>query len=98
MSVRDQVGFYERNELKVRDELEVLARNEAPDLHADTLQAIDEPLNGEQRFTAYACRGARAQSATAASTPSTSMRKWTRPPSVRDRPSVTDTGPARCVR
>jgi hypothetical protein len=65
VSVRDQVGFYERNELKVRDELEVLARNEAPGLNADTLQALDEPLNGEQRFTAYACRGTRGQTATA---------------------------------
>jgi len=57
VSVKDQVGFYQRDELKVRDELEVMARNEAPRLSADTLQAVDEPLNGEQRFAAYNCRG-----------------------------------------
>jgi len=57
VSVKDQVGFYQRDPLKVRDELEVMARNEAPRLNADTLQAVDEPLNGEQRFTAYNCRG-----------------------------------------
>lgn len=58
VSVRDHVGFYERNELKVRDELEVLARNEAPRLGADTVQALEEPREGEQRFVAMSCRGA----------------------------------------
>lgn len=58
VSVRDRIGFYERNELKVRDELEVLARNEAPRLGADTLQAQEEPREGEQRFVAMSCRGA----------------------------------------
>lgn len=57
VSVRDRVAFYERNELKVRDELEVLARNEAPRLQADTVQPLGEPYEGEQRFVALACRG-----------------------------------------
>ena len=69
VSVRDKVGFYERDDMTVRDELEVLARNEAPGLNADTLQAVDEPLNGEQRFAAYACRGGRAQASTARPAP-----------------------------
>lgn len=56
VSVKYKVGLYRRNDLKVRDELESLARNEAARLGADTIQAIDEPLNGEQRFTAYDCR------------------------------------------
>lgn len=56
VSVKNKVGFYERNDLKVRDELESLARNEAADLGADTVQALGEPENGEQRFGAYACR------------------------------------------
>src|SRR5690606_4309303 len=30
VSVKEKVGFYERNSLRVRDELEILARNEAP--------------------------------------------------------------------
>lgn len=55
VSVKDSVAFYERNELRVRDELETLARNEAPGLQADTLQALGDPANGEQRFAAYRC-------------------------------------------
>jgi len=49
------VGFYERNELKVKDELEVLARNEAPGLDADTIQAKGPPVDGAQRFVAFRC-------------------------------------------
>jgi len=56
VSVKDKVGFYERNELKVRDELESLARNEASELGADTVQALDEPVDGEQKYGAYDCR------------------------------------------
>jgi len=39
----------------VREELETLARNEAPGLGADTLQPLEEPRDGEQRFAAYRC-------------------------------------------
>lgn len=59
VTVKDKVGLYRRNELKVRDELETMARNEAASLGADTVQALNEPSAGEQRFAAYACRGAR---------------------------------------
>ena len=55
VSVRDRVGLYQRNDLKVRDELETMARNEAASLSADTVQAVNEPSGGEQRFAAYAC-------------------------------------------
>jgi hypothetical protein len=55
VSVRDRVGLYERNDLKVRDELETMARNEAGSLSADTVQPLNEPSAGEQRFAAYAC-------------------------------------------
>lgn len=57
VSVRDRLGPYERNNIKVRDELETLARNEAPGLSADTVQPKGEPDDGEQRFLAYRCRG-----------------------------------------
>jgi len=56
VSVKHNVAFIERNPLKVRDELETMARNEAPGMSADTVQAVDEPLYGEQRFIAWACR------------------------------------------
>jgi hypothetical protein len=58
VSVKDRVGPLDRNELKVRDELEVLARNEAPGLGADTVQPLGEPMDGEQRWAAYRCGGA----------------------------------------
>ena len=55
VSVRDSVAFYERNDLRVRDELETLARNEAPGLGADTIVPLAPPVEGEQRFAAFAC-------------------------------------------
>jgi hypothetical protein len=64
VSVRDRVGLYERSDLKVRDELETLARNEAPRLNADTVQPISQPTQGDQRFAAFSCRGATARTAT----------------------------------
>ena len=55
VSVRDKVGLYQRNDLKVRDELETMARNEASSLAADTVQPLNQPSAGEQRFAAYVC-------------------------------------------
>ena len=55
VSVKDRVAFVKRKDLKVRDELESLARNEAAELGADTVQAINEPNAGEQKFGAYQC-------------------------------------------
>jgi hypothetical protein len=55
VSVKDRVAFYQRNDLKVRDELETLARNEAVGLGADAIRPLEEPAAGEQRFTAYRC-------------------------------------------
>ena len=55
VSVKDRLGPYERSEAQVRDELETLARNEAPGLQADTLQPLGDPANGEQRFAAFRC-------------------------------------------
>ncbi|MCI4569092.1 DUF4156 domain-containing protein [Lysobacter sp. CFH 32150] len=55
VSVKDSIAFYERNHLKVREELETLARNEAPGLNADTVQPLGPPTNGEQRYAAWRC-------------------------------------------
>jgi hypothetical protein len=60
VSVKDRLGPYERNDMRVRDELETLARNEAPSLAADTIQPKDQPFDGVQRFLAYRCAGSRA--------------------------------------
>ena len=57
VSVKDSVAFYERYALRVRDELETLARNEAPGIQANTVQPLGDPSGGEQRFAAYRCPG-----------------------------------------
>lgn len=59
VSVKDRLGPYERDELRVKDELETLARNEAPSVSADTIQPKLAPADGAQRFIAYRCNGAR---------------------------------------
>lgn len=58
VSVKDRLGPYSRNEIRVRDELETLARNEASSLKADTVQPKTAPQDGEQRFAAFRCAGA----------------------------------------
>lgn len=55
VSVKSSVGFYQRNPLRVREELETLARNEAPGVGANTVQAMGEPVDGDQRYAAYQC-------------------------------------------
>lgn len=50
----DMVGI-ERNDIKVRDELETLARNEAVTMKANTIVPLSDPKQGEQRFEAYVC-------------------------------------------
>jgi len=58
VSVKDSIAFYERNDLRVREELETLARNEAPGLDADAIQPLSAPVDGEQRFAAWRCGAA----------------------------------------
>lgn len=57
VSVADHVGPMERNDIKVRDELEIMARNEAADLSADTVKPLGQPHDGEQSWGAYSCGG-----------------------------------------
>lgn len=57
VSVKDSIGFYERNRLRVRDELETLARNEAPGLGGDTVQPLDGYEDGTQRYAVWRCGG-----------------------------------------
>lgn len=55
VSVKHSVAFYDRDPIKVRDELETLARNEAPGIGADTIHPLGAPANGEQKFAAWRC-------------------------------------------
>ena len=57
VSVKDRVGPYARSEAQVRDELETLARNEAPGVGADSISPITPPRDGEQRWTMWRCGG-----------------------------------------
>ncbi len=55
VTVKNKVGFYNRNPLRVQDELETLARNEAPSTGANAVQALSPPADGSQRFSAWQC-------------------------------------------
>ena len=55
VSVLDHVGPVDRSDLKVSDELEVMARNEAAGLGADTVKPLGNPRDGEQNWAAYRC-------------------------------------------
>ncbi|WEN15853.1 DUF4156 domain-containing protein [Rhodanobacter sp. AS-Z3] len=55
VSVMDHVGPVDRNDIKVRDELEVMARNEAVKMNADTIKPLAEPNAGSQPWGAYQC-------------------------------------------
>lgn len=54
--VTNRLAGIERNSIKVADELETLARNEAAGLGANVLQPKTEAIAGEQSFAAYLCR------------------------------------------
>jgi hypothetical protein len=55
VSVTNKVAFYQRPDLKVRDELESLARNQAAEIPADTIRPNGEPKDGSQQFEAFVC-------------------------------------------
>ena len=55
VSVKDRLGPYERSEAQVRDELETLARNEAPGVGADNISPITVANDGEQRWAMWRC-------------------------------------------
>jgi len=61
VSVADHVGPVDRNDIKVRDELEVMARNEAATMHADTVKPLGDPVDGAQSWGAYQCGAAGAR-------------------------------------
>jgi uncharacterized protein DUF4156 len=57
VGVKESIAFYDRNPLRVREELETLARNEAPGLSGDTVQPLDGYEDGTQRFAVWRCGG-----------------------------------------
>lgn len=71
VSVMDHVGPVDRNDIKVRDELEVMARNEAAKMNADTIKPLGEPADGAQAWGAYQCGNTRPSSTATPATPAT---------------------------
>lgn len=63
VSVMDHVGPVDRNDITVRDELEILARNEAATMHADTVKPLADPKDGSQAWGVYRCGAAGAKPA-----------------------------------
>jgi hypothetical protein len=55
VSVQNRVGPFDRNDIKVRDELQVQARNSAVGMHADTIKPLADPVDGSQPWEAYFC-------------------------------------------
>lgn len=62
VSVMDHLGPIDRNSIKVADELEVMARNEAATMGADTVKPLGDPSAGTQSWGAYRCGTAAAAS------------------------------------
>lgn len=50
-----KVGFFNRDDYKLRTELNDLARNEATKLGGNTLVAMTRPKQGAQTFAIYSC-------------------------------------------
>lgn len=55
-TVKGKVGFVERKDQKVTDELVTLAKNEAASLKGDTIIAVGAPVDGRQKFDIYRCQ------------------------------------------
>ena len=55
VSIKADVAGIERSPEKVKEELEVLARNSAVDLNGDTVVPTSEIEDGKQTFDVYRC-------------------------------------------
>ena len=56
VEVTDKVMLYKRNPLRVAEELETLARNQAASIPATDINALGAPTEGTQRFAAWRCK------------------------------------------
>ena len=55
VSVKADIAGIERDQDKVKEELEILARNSAIDLNGDTVVPTSEIIDGKQTFDVYRC-------------------------------------------
>ncbi len=64
VSVLNRVGPIDRSKIKVNDELEIMARNEASTMQgADTIKPLGEVRDGQQSWGVYSCGGALSRNA-----------------------------------
>lgn len=56
VSITDNIGPWQRSDMRVRDELETLARNQAPGLGANRISPMTPPQDGRQRWAMWRCR------------------------------------------
>lgn len=56
VEVTDKVALYKRNPLRVAEELETLARNQAAGIPATDIHPLNAPTEGTQRFAAWRCK------------------------------------------
>lgn len=54
-SALDQVGFYQRDDDAITEDLVMLAKNEAVRMQGDTIVAITPLVNGRKTFAIYKC-------------------------------------------
>ncbi|WP_329741791.1 DUF4156 domain-containing protein [Dyella sp. A6] len=86
VSVLNHVGPIDRNGIKVRDELQVMARNEAVGMQADTIKPLSQPVDGSQTWGAYQC-------GTRPLTPATGQAPAGNPPAASSAPGAFKTYP-----
>lgn len=55
VSTTYKIGFIKRGSNKVLDELQVLARNEAIKIDANTISPNSKPVDGKQSYVAFKC-------------------------------------------
>src|SRR6185437_5389901 len=65
VSVLSRVGPIDRNDIKVRDELEIMARNQAAGMHDDAITPLGDPQDGAQSWEAWQCGTSAAPASTA---------------------------------
>ena len=56
VEVTDKLVVYQRNPLRVAEELETLARNQAAGIPATHIHPLAAPAEGRQRFVAWRCK------------------------------------------
>jgi len=74
VSVADRVGFINRVQSDVENDLQTLAMNQAVTQGGDTVSALTSAINGDQTFGIYKCLGSNSTTTTSAPPASTMLK------------------------